>query len=254
MIIMISASDTAKAKKKKIIVGAVIPAYNAGDRISDVLLKIQDFIPKNQIVVIDDGSGDPTAEIARKVGVHVVRHAGNFGKGSALRSGFIKAVDMNLDAVFTLDADGQHDPRFVPAFLQTMRDESSDLVIGRRSFRIGEMPLDRILSNRLSSAVVSAAAGKWIPDSQNGYRLIGRKVLESVDATSNHYEFESEFLIRAVHLGFKLSHCAMSVIYEGAESHIHRARDTFRFQKMIIRLLQEKIRRSRHIKKMIRDR
>jgi len=243
---MISVSKPAIAQDTHLNAGAVIPAFNAGERIVDVLLKIQKFIPKKQILVVDDGSSDATAKMAQNAGVQVIHHPSNRGKGAALKTGFQKAVQLNLDAVFTLDADGQHDPQFIPAFLKTMREEDSDLVLGRRSFQIGKMPLDRILSNRLSSLVVSITAGEWIPDSQNGYRLIKRQVLEQVSAISKNYEFESEFLIYATLQRFKISHCPMSVIYNQSESHIHRVRDTLRFQKMIVRLSKEKIMRKQN--------
>ena len=218
-------------------IGIVIPAYNVGDRLQNVLLKALAYIPKHNIYVVDDGSTDSTAEVADRQGVVLFRHKANKGKGEALKSGFQLVLEDNLDGVITLDADGQHDPDHIPDFIFFLEKTASDMVLGVRRFRIGEMPLDRFCSNLLSSLLVSTLAGKWIPDSQCGYRLIRSSVLKNIRLFSDHYELESELLIKAIRMGCRVSFCPITVRYGEAGSHIRRFRDTKRFCRMILKLI-----------------
>lgn len=218
-------------------IGIVIPAYNVEERLQDVLLKSLKTIPGKRIFVVDDGSSDSTADIAVSNGVLLFKHDNNKGKGEALKTGFQLILKNNLDGVITLDGDGQHDPDDIPRFISIQEEENADLVLGSRQYRIGEMPVDRICSNRLSSLIVSLVSGKWIPDSQCGYRLIRSSVLKNIRLFSNHYELESELLIKAIRMGYRPSICPITVRYGEAGSHIRRFRDTKRFCRMILRLI-----------------
>jgi len=130
------------------------------------------------VIVVDDGSADDTAEQARRAGANVIEQRPNKGKGAALRLGFERALADGVDAVLTLDADGQHDPAEIPKFLAAYEVEPRpDLVIGRRNF--GTMPPTRRLANELGGRAFSWAVGQPIPDNQSGYRLIGRRVMEA---------------------------------------------------------------------------
>src|SRR5207253_6967983 len=92
-----------------------IPAFNEGPTIGSVVLKARQFA--SEVVVIDDGSGDDTAETAALAGAHVIRHARNLGKGVAVRSGWLYARERRLDALVFLDGDHQHDPNDIPRLL-----------------------------------------------------------------------------------------------------------------------------------------
>ena len=221
-------------------IGTVIPAYNVGDRLHDVLLKVVRYIPPKRIYVVDDGSVDSTANVAEQFGVVISQHGMNKGKGEALKTGFQLALEDHLDGIITLDGDGQHDPDSIPEFIQTMETSSCDVVLGVRSFRIGRMPLDRICSNLISSIVVSLTVGKWIPDSQCGYRLIRSSVLRNIYLFSSFYEIETELLIKAVRNGCKISTMPISLIYNDSNSHIKRFVDTKHFCKMILRLIKDR--------------
>jgi glycosyltransferase involved in cell wall biosynthesis len=169
----------------------------------------------------------------------LVRHPQNYGKGAALRSGFL-AVQRAADLILTIDADGQHDPREVPRFLQRLRQSGLDIVVGDRMSRRGAMPRDRYLSNRLSSAVLSVVAGVAIRDSQCGFRLFRAKVLEKISLTTTYFETESEFLVKAAWAGFKIGTVSIAATYASQRSHISRWRDTLRFLKLMIALLRER--------------
>lgn len=214
-------------------IAVVIPAYNAGARLEPVLSKILAVIPKRHVIVVDDGSTDQTHEVAVATGVEVITHPTNCGKGAALKSGFAHAMAWpQIQAVITIDADGQHDPKHVPEFIRASRASSVDLLIGCRTLRWPVMPFFRVLSNRMTSALVSRRLGQRIPDSQSGYRLHSRRLLEQIKLDTAGYETESELLLKAVRAKMQLGFIPIATIYSGETSHIHGWRDTWRFIKM----------------------
>jgi glycosyltransferase involved in cell wall biosynthesis len=196
---------------------ALIPGYNEGPRIGAVVRGALEHLP---VIVVDDGSADDTAARALEAGATVIEQRPNQGKGAALRAGFRRALDQGADAVLTLDADGQHDPAEIPAFLAAFAgDPPPDLVIGRRNFRA--MPPVRRLSNILGGKAFSWAVGREVPDNQSGYRLIGRRVMAAtIDSDEGGFEFEVEMITRCIRLGGTIAWVPIRTIYAGAPSHI----------------------------------
>ncbi|MBN2104833.1 glycosyltransferase family 2 protein [bacterium] len=221
-------------------VGIVIPAYNEAQRLGKVLGKVKKHIGRYHICVIDDGSDDRTSGAAKRAGVRCIRFPENRGKGEALKAGFQWAMDQGLDAVITMDADGQHDPAYIPEFIKAMQVNRCDVVLGTRRFHPGEMPLDRILSNRISSFLVSLAAQKKIQDSQSGYRMFRLSVLKGLPLRGKLYELESEMLIRLGRKNVSFGSCRIPAAYEGAPSHIRRWRDIRRFVNMWLHVVFER--------------
>jgi glycosyltransferase involved in cell wall biosynthesis len=195
----------------------LIPGYNEGPRIAAVVRGAREHLP---VLVVDDGSRDDTAERAREAGATVIEQRPNAGKGAALRAGFHRALDDGFDAVLTLDADGQHDPSEIPAFLAVYAaDPPPDLVIGRRNFRA--MPPIRRLSNVLGGKAFSWAVGREIADNQSGYRLIGRQIMDAtIDSDEGGFEFEVEMITTCIRLGGTIAWVPIRTIYAGAPSHI----------------------------------
>ncbi len=171
------------------------------------------------VVVVDDGSTDDTAAQAEAAGATSSVEVPNAGKGAALRAGFRYALDHGAEAVVTLDADGQHDPDEIPAFLAAFDATHPELIIGRRDF--GSMPLIRRLSNTLGGWVFSAAVGRRVADNQSGYRLIGRRLMTALlDSTESGFEFEVEMIARCIALGLPMTDVPIRTIYAGEPSHI----------------------------------
>ncbi|HTY37539.1 MAG TPA: glycosyltransferase family 2 protein, partial [Bacteroidota bacterium] len=166
----------------------------------------------------------------------VLRHSTNRGKGAALRTGIEHVLgNEGFDSAITMDADMQHDPNDLPAFIEAWSAQKADILLGCRQ-RFGRgMPLHRILSNTITSALVSAKTGVKIPDSQTGYRMIGRRVLESVQFVSDGYEAETEFLLKAARRGCRISSVPIATIYTGATSHMTHWRTTWRFLQVLLR-------------------
>ena len=195
---------------------ALIPAYEEGPRIGAVVEAARRHLP---VVVVDDGSTDDTAARAEAAGATVIRQVPNAGKGAALRAGFRHALEAAAPAVVTLDADGQHDPDEIPAFLQRFGARQAELIIGQRDLR--SMPPVRRLSNALGGLALAAALGRSVPDNQSGYRLIGRTLMRVLlDSDESGFEFEVEMIARCLVLGLPLDAVPIRTIYAGEPSHI----------------------------------
>ena len=196
---------------------ALIPGYNEAPRIGAVTREAKQHLP---VIVVDDGSSDGTADVAREAGATVVEQRPNQGKGAALRAGFRHALDAGADAILTLDADGQHDPREIPGFLDAgAADPPPDLVIGSRNFRA--MPPVRRLSNELGRIAFSWAVGRPIPDNQSGYRLVSRRLAEATLASDEHgFAFEVEQITTCIRMRGTIAWVPIRTIYAGEPSHI----------------------------------
>ena len=213
----------------------VIPTYNGAKTIAGIIRKIRQ--QELEVVVIDDGSLDNTYEIAKDNGAIVLRNENNEGKGASLIKGFHYAQDRDCDAVITMDGDGQHLPEEIPYFIRLAKYSNSGIFIGNRMFKIKNMPFVRVFTNKLMSWLISFVAGQSIPDTQCGFRLIKKEVLEKINLKTSKYETESEIIIKASRLGFKIESVPIKSIYSGEKSQINPVIDTLRFIKFIIREL-----------------
>ena len=218
---------------------ALIPAHDEAPRIEAVVRGAAAHLP---VLVVDDGSADDTARVARDAGAEVLEQRPNAGKGAALRAGFRQALAEGFEGVVTLDGDGQHDPAEIPAFLAAFAAGAAgrnaggaagarpDLVVGRRDF--SHMPPARRLANTIGGRTFSWAVGTHVPDNQSGYRLIGRRLMEASLGSAEHgFEFEVEILATCIARGWPVAWVPIRTIYTGGPSHIRPAahvRDFFR--------------------------
>ena len=174
---------------------AVIPALNAEQTIGDVVRKAREQI--QDVIVIDDGCTDRTADVARAEGATVLRHEVNRGKGASLKSGFAYAREHDYDAVITLDADGQHLPSEIPKIIDAWQQSGADLVIGGRSHLFDHMLPRRRMANRFSAWAIAKAAGTRVSDSQSGFRVYSARLLREIKLRADGFDMESEVIIRA---------------------------------------------------------
>lgn len=212
----------------------LIPAYNEEERLPGLL----DSLPcsREDVVVVDDGSNDLTAQIAARFGCAVIRQTTNLGKGAAQRAGFDYIVSRDYDGVVTLDADGQHDPSLIPVFARKAEEGCFDILIGTRTLKPGTgMPMLRLLTNLTTSLVVSIMSGQRIRDSQSGYRYLSLRVVTNIPLTTSRYQTESEVLIKAGRIGYRIGEVPISTIYSGQKSSINKFVDTTRFIWMCVK-------------------
>jgi len=186
---------------------AVIPAYNAADTIQEVVRRTAAILPR--VLLVDDGSTDGTGPRGEEAGARVLSHPVNRGKGAALRTAFEALVQEPLDAVVTLDADGQHDPGDIPLFLDAFRRSRADLIVGARSSDFSSMSPGRRFGNRFSSSALRFFSGLRLPDSQSGFRLYSVSFLRKVKARRHGYDAEMELLLRAAAGGFLVESLAL---------------------------------------------
>jgi len=203
-------------QRRPAVIVAVIPAYQEAPRVGAVVAGAKAHLP---VLVVDDGSTDDTAAVAEAAGATVLRQRSNQGKGAALRAGFRWALDSGFEAVLTLDADGQHDPAEIPAFVTARARTGADVIVGWRDF--SRMPPIRRLSNRLGGLAFSWAVRQRIPDNQSGYRLVSRRLMEAMLASGESgFEFEVEMITTAIRAGWAIDWVPIRTIYAGEPSHI----------------------------------
>jgi glycosyltransferase involved in cell wall biosynthesis len=216
--------------------GALIPAYNESGHIGDVIRRVSEQLPLANILVIDDGSSDGTADSAREQGVEVVINQVNLGKGATLLKGFgLFSQRVGIEAIFTLDADGQHDPEEIPSFIEAYNRHKADIVIGSRMDDISGMPPLRKFTNKFTSAVISLRAGVRIADSQSGYRLQRISMLNKLVLVTKNFDLESEMLIKAARMGAVIVSVPIETIYGEEKSKINPFLDTWRFLKLVFK-------------------
>ncbi len=214
----------------------IIPSYNAGETLPELVKRLRGSVPDIGIIVVDDGSTDDTATVAQECGVILLQHDRNRGKGAALRSGFDYAKSLeSLDAVITMDADLQHSPEDLPRMIKLRQENYPNIILGSRKIRGTKMPYDRRFSNILTSFMMRARTGVNIEDSQCGFRLIGREVLDAVEIKSSGYEAETEFLIKASKCGFSIMSVPVKTIYGTEKSYMTRWHTTKQFTRILFR-------------------
>ena len=181
-------------------IAATIPAYQAAPSVGAVVRGALAILP--EVLVLNDGSTDDTAEEALRAGARVLSFPQNRGKGAALRAAFTDLFGRGVDGVITLDADGQHLPEEIPKLLAAV--PQADLVLGVRDHLFAEMSGLRRASNRFSSKAISFAAGQALSDIQTGFRFYSKRLVETVGFPESRFEAESAVVVRAARRGFRI--------------------------------------------------
>ena len=216
--------------KSKIKIAAVIPFFNERNTLGEVINKTLKYV--DCVIAVDDGSTDDSASfILDSKNVILVKIPQNQGKGFALKLGLTKAMQMSCNAFVTLDADLQHNPDEIPAFIAQLNDY--DIVIGNRLKNLKGMPVHRRLSNLITSFLMTIKTGQKIIDSQCGFRAYREEVIRNVSTLNKGYEAESELLIKASRLGYRIGSSDISTIYGAETSKIKPIRTTFRFIRVL---------------------
>ena len=197
-------------------IAIVIPAYNESKTIASVIKDIHNNIPKNinyNIIVVNDGSVDNTAKIAKENDAIVINHILNSGAGSATATGLSYAQQNNYDIAATLDADGQHSAKDLYNGIQIIQNNNIDLLIGSRLLNSKGMPKIKIIGNWGLSAITKILFGIKVTDSQSGMRILSKNALDNLKWKTSGYEFCSEMLWRANQRKLIIKEYPIKVIY-----------------------------------------
>lgn len=205
-------------------VAALIPAFNEAGTIAQVVAGVRPHV--DHVLVVDDGSGDGTADEARRAGAEVLANPANRGKGCAVRAGLAAILAHDYTHVLFLDGDLQHRPDEAPRLLKAARD-GADLVVGERQFRRDEMPASRYHANRIGSRALSGFMGVRLGDTQCGYRVFRTEMLRRMKLRATGYDIETEMLVKLGRLGGRIEHVPVTAVY-GARSKLRPVRDTTR--------------------------
>jgi glycosyltransferase involved in cell wall biosynthesis len=204
----------------------LIAAFNEEATVAAVVAGARRYI--RDVVVVDDGSADRTAERAAAAGAVVINHEANRGKGTAVRTGLAHVLAGPWTHVLLLDGDLQHNPEDIPKLVAAGERSGCDLVIAERAFAKGAMPTARFYSNSIGSWILSRFIGTEITDSQCGFRLVRTDCLRPLTLTATKYEIETEMLIKLVGHGASLCRVAIPARYDGSASKLRSVRDTCR--------------------------
>lgn len=185
----------------------IIPAWNEAGSIGDVVREVRGELPSVDVIVVDDGSSDDTAAHAAEAGAIVARLPYNLGVGGAMRTGYRYARDHGYDVAIQVDADGQHDPRYVPKLVDAL--DENDMVIGARFAGEGGYSVrgPRKWAMRMLSAVLSRLSGTRLTDTTSGHRACNRRLIEFF---AHWYPAEYlgdtiEVLVRVARNGYKVT-------------------------------------------------
>lgn len=195
---------------------AVMPAFNEGPRISQAVVGVSGHVFK--VIVVDDGSHDHTADEAKKAGALVLRHIINRGQGAALKTGTLAALRMGADVVVHVDADGQHDPSFLPALVAPIINNQSDIVFGSRFLGVESegMPFARRLLLRFGRVVFNSyflGLPRQMTDPQCGLRAFHVRAAPALDFTQDRFAHASEILRLASRSSFRWMEVPVRVTY-----------------------------------------
>lgn len=212
---------------------AVIPGYNVSKTIGEVVRRTLPMV--DQVIVVDDGSQDNTAEVARESGALTITLDENTGKANATRVGLRRCE--GFDVVVTLDGDLQHCPEEIPALIEGVMD-GAQLCIGSRFFNDhSSMPFGSRFSNRVASWIISLLAGQRITDPQSGFRALDGRIVPELELRAERYAIEHVMILEAARKGFTIKEVPISCIYGSEQSNVRVLQDTCRVVYDILRFI-----------------
>jgi glycosyltransferase involved in cell wall biosynthesis len=205
----------------------IIPCRNEARFIAPLLREIRALLPS--VIVVNDASTDATAAEATNAGAEVISHDTALGKGAALRTGWKHAQVRGFSWALCMDGDGQHAATDISKFLECAERTGASLVVGNRMGDAHKMPGFRRAVNRWMSHRLSTMAGRELPDTQCGFRLVQLAAQARMELRATQFEIESEQLLAFIAAGERVEFVPVQVIYHEERSKIHPWRDTLRW-------------------------
>ncbi|MAF20703.1 MAG: dolichyl-phosphate mannose synthase [Parcubacteria group bacterium] len=190
---------------------AVIPAYNEESRVEGVINDVSQYV--SEVIVVDDGSSDATALNAEKAGATLVQHVENCGAGAATMTGIDAARAMGAEIIVTIDADEQHNPEDIPALVAPLKEGRADVVFANRFGQKNRIPFVRRFANGCGNILTFFTTGKWVSDSQCGFKAFGPKAIEEIDLKMSGFEFCSEIVRETAQHRWRMQQIPTKVLY-----------------------------------------
>ncbi len=190
---------------------AVIPAYNEERNIGEVLEKTKQYV--DEIIVVDDGSADSTYSEAKNHGAIVLRHAVNMGLGFTLATGTEAAIKRGAEVIVHIDADGQHDTSYIPKFVEEIKKENLDVIIGHRPAN-ENMPFVMKLGNWILYTTSRALFKSNIRDTQSGFRVFRAGAYDKIKWSSPRYAVSSEIVKNVRQADLRCKELLIKTIYK----------------------------------------
>ncbi|HEY95442.1 MAG TPA: glycosyltransferase family 2 protein [Dehalococcoidia bacterium] len=202
-----------KKTQTKVIIG--LPAYNEARTIAGVVLQAKEY--GDTVIVVNDGSIDNTAKIARLAGAEVVEHGKNKGYGAAIQTILAEAGRRNADILVIIDADAQHNPNEIPRLIDAVK-SGSDVVIGSRESQKDVIPSYRRFGQSILAKFTNIAARQNLTDTESGFRAYSRKAIAEMELTQQGMAISAEIISEASHKGLKISEVPITVSYDEVSS------------------------------------
>lgn len=210
----------------------IIPTYNNEKTLRRVVLEIMSIVPKESIIIVNDGSTDSTNEILNEFENHVLilKNEQNKGKGFSLRKGFKKAIELGFQNAITIDSDGQHYPEDIQLIIEKGFENKGAVIMGSRNMQQDGVPQKSSFGNKFSNFWFKIETWITLPDTQTGFRLYPLQPLRKMHLFTNKFELEIEVIVRLAWKNVKFVPVQIRVKYDPDErvSHFRPGRDFFR--------------------------
>jgi glycosyltransferase involved in cell wall biosynthesis len=215
--------ETIRTKFDELSVCVVIPTYNNSATLAEVISDVSLYT--SNIIVVNDGSTDDSEAIAQSFSqVQLISYPNNVGKGWALRQAFAYAIAQQYKFAITIDSDGQHFAKDLPAFINKLTDIKDAIIIGSRNMDQASVPGKSSFGNKFSNFWFKIETGISSPDTQSGFRAYPLELLKGMRFFTKKYEFEIEVLVRAVWKGAKIESIPVTVYYAPKEVRVSHFR------------------------------
>ncbi|GAB2878124.1 glycosyltransferase family 2 protein [Microbulbifer echini] len=220
-------------KDSQIKVSIVIPAKNEAKNLNKWLPRLAEWNGYNELIIIDDGSDDNTAKVAKSYGAKVLRNPQSLGNGASIKRGFRETKG---EVVVFMDADGQHKPEDIPKLLETLESESVDMVVGARDAG-GQASKARYLANVFYNRFASYVTGQEIKDLTSGFRVVkADKFREFIYLLPNKFSYPTTSTMAFLRAGYLVRYVSVNVLRREGRSHISPLRDGVRFLLIIFKI------------------
>ena len=225
-----------KSANLKIVAG--MPAFNEEKYVGSLVLKTREYV--NEVFVVDDGSSDETAKVAKLAGADVIQHEQNKGYGAAIQSILAEAKKRNADVLVILDADAQHNPKEIPKIMQPVLENKADFVIGTRQKQKKKIPFYRRIGQKvILSSVKMLSDNEDLTDTECGFRAFSRKALDSLEIRENGMAVSAETVAEAVRKKLVIKQVPVSVTYNDDSSTLNPVRHGVGVLASIVSMISE---------------